>query len=149
MWYNLVHPGGDLMLHHATTHKYSFLSRGLPMQTSMPIADTLRIALEQSNAGLLTSLYADDAELCIVDRNRPPSSPLEIRGKDAISKFYEDICGRAMTHKIDDQIVGNDRIAFTETCQYPDGKKVVCAAMLHLQDGKIVRQVTVQAWDEH
>ena len=37
---------------------------------------------------------------------------------------------------------------YLENCSYPDGTKVVCLALLDLADGRIVRQVGVQAWDE-
>ncbi|MFC7539169.1 hypothetical protein ACFQU2_06385 [Siccirubricoccus deserti] len=35
----------------------------------------LKRALESSDADALTGLYAEDAEMTIVDRNRPPSAP--------------------------------------------------------------------------
>jgi hypothetical protein len=38
-------------------------------------------------------------------------------------------------------------LAFTRTCTYPDGKRVLCASNLELVGGKIVRQVSIQAWD--
>jgi len=41
-----------------------------------------------------------------------------------------------------------DRLAFTQSCAYPDGLKVYCSAMIELKDGKIARQTMVQAWDE-
>lgn len=38
-------------------------------------------------------------------------------------------------------------LAFTQACTYPDRAKVFCASVLELEDGKIVRQIAVQAWD--
>lgn len=116
--------------------------------TATRIADTLRLASEQRNAELLASLYADDAEVRVVDRNRTPSSPLVLRGKAAIAEFFKDICERDMTHRIEQQVVGENRLAFLEACKYPDGCHVLCAAVAELHQGKIVRQVCVQAWDE-
>ena len=53
-----------------------------------------------------------------------------------------------MTHRIDQEIVGDGQIAFTESCQYPDGTRVVAAEVFELSaDGKINRQTNVQAWD--
>jgi hypothetical protein len=40
------------------------------------------------------------------------------------------------------------RIAFNEACEYPDGTRVLGAQTLELRDGKVVRQVNVEAWDE-
>lgn len=112
------------------------------------IADTLRRAIEQRNAELLISLYADNAELRVVDRNRTPSSSLLLRGKQAIAEFLTDVCSRDMTHRVEQEVVGENRLAFLEACEYPDGCHVLCAMVLDLQGGKIVRQVNVQAWDE-
>jgi hypothetical protein len=53
-----------------------------------------------------------------------------------------------MTHTVEGGIADGDRLAFTQSCAYPDGMKVFCSAMLELKGGKIVRQTVVQAWDE-
>lgn len=53
-----------------------------------------------------------------------------------------------MTHTVETSVAEGNRLAFTETCVYPDGAKVFCQAMLELKDGKIARQAVVQAWDE-
>lgn len=49
--------------------------------TATRIADMLRRATEQRNGELLVSLYADDAELRVVDRNQTPSSRLCCTGR--------------------------------------------------------------------
>ena len=46
------------------------------------------------------------------------------------------------------EVIGEDRVAFNEACEYPDGTRVLAATTLELQDGKIVQQVNVEAWDE-
>ena len=108
----------------------------------------LRRAIEGNDAEALAGLYAQDAVLRIIDRSHTPSAPLELRGREAIAALYRDICGRAMTHRIEDLVADGDRVSFTEACAYPDGLKVFCAAMIALKDGRIVRQTNVQAWDE-
>jgi hypothetical protein len=107
----------------------------------------LRQAIEARDRRTLTSFYADDAVMQIIDRDNPPSRPREIRGRDAISTYYDDVCGRAMTHRVEDGIAADNRLAFTQACTYPDGKQVLCSTTLQLADGRIVRQVAVQAWD--
>ncbi len=104
--------------------------------------------IEGLDAETLIGLYADDAELKIVNKNTTPSSPRELRGKEEISSYLREVCGRAMSHRIHDEVVGEDRVAFNETCVYPDGTKVLAATTLELRDGKVVRQVNVEAWDE-
>jgi ketosteroid isomerase-like protein len=111
------------------------------------IAD-LKRAIEGRDGTALANLYAPDAIVRIIDRDNPPSRPRELKGKAAIASFYEDVCGRNMSHQLENGIADGDRIAFTQSCAYPDGTKVFCSAMLELQDGKIARQTIVQAWDE-
>ncbi|TIW05498.1 MAG: nuclear transport factor 2 family protein [Mesorhizobium sp.] len=108
----------------------------------------IKKAIEGRDGKLLSSFYTDDALVRVVDRNNPPSKPREIRGRAAISIFWDDICSRAMTHKVDTTIAEGDSLAFMQACAYPDGTKVVCAAMLELKNGLIARQTVVQAWDE-
>jgi hypothetical protein len=110
--------------------------------------EALRRAIEQSDADSLTSFYAEEAEMLTVNRNTTPSSPQVLRGKEAIAEYLADVCGRDMTHRIENEVVGQDRIAFNEACEYPDRLRVLAAATLDVRDGHIVRQVNVEAWDE-
>ena len=71
-----------------------------------------------------------------------------LRGREAIAEYLKDVCGRDIKSCIEDEVVGEERIAFNEACQYPDGTRVLTATTLEVQDGKIARQVSVEAWDE-
>jgi ketosteroid isomerase-like protein len=97
---------------------------------------------------MLADFYADDAVLRIVDRNNPPSRPREVKGRSAIATFWDDICSRVMTPKVETTIAEGNRLAFTQACTYADGAKVFCIAALKLSRGKITEQTVVQAWDE-
>jgi len=108
----------------------------------------IKQALETRDGRMLSSFYADDALLHIVDRNNPPSKPREVKGKAAIGMFWDDICSRAMTHKVETSLEQGNRLAFSQACTYPDGMKVLCLAFCDLKGGKIARQTVVQAWDE-
>lgn len=110
--------------------------------------EAMRRAIEGLDADLLVGLYADDAELRIVNKSTTPSSPRELHGKEEIATYLRDVCGRAMTHRVHNEVIGEDRVAFNEACEYPDGTKVLAATTLDLRDGKVVRQVNVEAWDE-
>jgi hypothetical protein len=115
-----------------------------------PAFDTeaLRRGIEEHTAATLASLYADDAEVRIVDHNTQPSRPKVLRGRDEITEMLDDIYGRDMTHKLEQCVVQGDQIAFAESCQYPDGARVLAESMATLRDGKIVGQTMIQAWDE-
>jgi ketosteroid isomerase-like protein len=80
--------------------------------------EAFRHAIEQSNAESLTIFYADDAELLTVNRRTPPSSPEVLRGKEQIAEFLADVCGRDMTHRVENEVVGRDRIAFNEASEH-------------------------------
>ncbi len=110
--------------------------------------EVMRQAIENLDAEQLVGLYADDAEMLTVNRYTTPSSPKVLRGKEEITEHLRDVCGWAMTHRIENEVLGEDRVAFNEACEYPDGTKVLCAATLEVRDGKITRQVNVEAWDE-
>lgn len=107
----------------------------------------MKRAIESRDSTALAGFYADDAVMRIIDQDHPPSSPREVKGRPAIAAYYEDVCGRAMTHAVENGIGGGDRIAFTQSCRYPDGTQVFCSATIEVASGKIARQTTVQAWD--
>ena len=117
-------------------------------KTPTVTADTLKQAIESRDSRMLSSFYAEDALLRIVDRNNPPSKPREVKGRAAITTFWDDICSRAMTHRVETSIADGSRLAFSQACAYPDGMKVLCLALCELKGGKIARQTVVQAWDE-
>jgi nuclear transport factor 2 (NTF2) superfamily protein len=110
--------------------------------------ETLRQAIEERDAETLVGFYAEDAEVHTVNRNTTPSSPQVLRGKEQIAEYLRDVCSREMTHRVENEVVGENRIAFQEACEYPDGVRVLGAETLEVRDGKIVRQVNVEAWDE-
>ncbi len=105
-------------------------------------------AIEARDGRALSSFYAEDAELRVIDHNNPPSRPRMIKGKSAISAFWDDICSRMITHTVETTIAEDNRLAFTQACTYPNGARVFCIAALELKGGKIARQTVVQAWDE-
>ncbi len=110
--------------------------------------EAMRRAIEERDAETLVGFYAEDAELRTINRNSPPSSPMMLRGKEQIAQHLRDVCSREMTHRVQDEVVGEARIAFNEACEYPDGTRVLGAENLEVRDGRIIRQVSVEAWDE-
>jgi hypothetical protein len=53
-----------------------------------------------------------------------------------------------MSHRVEQEVVGEGRAAFAEACRYPDGTNVLCMTVLDVEGGRIVRQLAIQAWDE-
>ncbi|MBD0674957.1 nuclear transport factor 2 family protein [Streptomyces sp. CBMA156] len=108
----------------------------------------LREGIERRDAETLLALYAEDAELRMVDRRTQPSHPLVMHGREEIGAMLDDIYGREMTHKLEQVVVQGDHAAFLESCRYPDGVRVLMSSMAGLRDGRIVDQTSLQAWDE-
>jgi hypothetical protein len=117
------------------------------MQTDGINVANLNRAIETRDAHTLSSFYADNAVVRIIDCDNPPSKPRELKGRGAIIAYYDDVCSRAMTHDVECGLAEGNRLAFMQTCAYPDGPRVFCAAMIELTDGKISKQTVVQAWD--
>jgi ketosteroid isomerase-like protein len=108
----------------------------------------LKRAVEERDAEAQLALYAEDAEVRLVDRVNTPRSPRVLNGREEIRDWIEDLCARDMTHAVQTPVLGMDAVAFTEACRYPDGTNVLCATVAEVSDGRIVRQVAIQAWDE-
>jgi hypothetical protein len=53
-----------------------------------------------------------------------------------------------MTHKMERCIVQGDEAAYSESCEYADGVRVLSESMISLRGGKIAEQTLIQAWDE-
>src|ERR1700752_3095295 len=121
-------------------------SKSKPKPKPVTVA-ALKRAIEGRKASAFAGMYADDAVLQVIDRDNPPSKPRSLQGKDAIASYFADVCGRDMTHKVESGVGVGNRLAFTQSCAYPDGTKVFCSAMVELKGGKIARQTVVQAWD--
>jgi ketosteroid isomerase-like protein len=107
----------------------------------------LRRAISTRDAGSVLALYADDASIELADSQNTPSRPRRIEGRDAIRAHLEDVYSRDMTHELDLVAASEDAVGYSVRCAYPDGTRVLCAAVAELRDGKIVREVGVQAWD--
>jgi hypothetical protein len=121
-------------------------SKSKPKSKPVTVAG-LKRAIEGRKANALAGLYAEDAVVQVIDRDNPPSKPRNLQGRSAITAYFEDVCGRDMTHTVEAGLAVGNRLAFTQSCAYPDGTKVFCSAMIDLKGGKIARQVVVQAWD--
>jgi ketosteroid isomerase-like protein len=117
--------------------------------TTTDTMSTIRTATEARDADALIALYADDAQVTVVDSARPPSSPTTLRGRGEIADFVRQTTDSDMTHQVRDEVRGDDRLAYTVHCRYPNGARVLCATIADLDGaGHITNQTIVQAWDE-
>ena len=82
----------------------------MPTNVHAVTVSEIKYAIENRDGRRLASMYADDAVLRIVDRDNPPSKPREIRGKKAIAAYWDDVCGRTMTHKVEEAFAKHDEL---------------------------------------
>jgi SnoaL-like domain len=117
------------------------------MTQNSPTIAGIRKAVETRDAESLKALYAANAVLTIIDQDNPPSRPRTIKGSRDIGAFLDDVYARDMQHTLDHGIVDGKHLAFVEGCSYPDGIHVIASTMAELGPNGIVKQTTVQAWD--
>ena len=98
--------------------------------------------------GALLPLYHEDVEYVTVDKNNMPSSPRVLRGRAAVGEYLKEAASHGVISHIEMPVVSDERAAVAFNCRYPDGTRVLCNSILELEDGLIVRQTDVQAWDE-
>ncbi|WP_393916251.1 nuclear transport factor 2 family protein [Halostreptopolyspora alba] len=110
--------------------------------------DTLRHAVEDRDSEAMLSLFTEDAEYELINRNAPPGSPHALHGREEIGAAVRDVFSRDMTHELVSVVIEEDHAAYEELCTYPDGSRVLAIAMLDLTDGRIASCRTIEAWDE-
>ena len=110
--------------------------------------DTLVRAIEARDAAAQIPLYAEHAEVQVIDPHHPPRAPMTLRGKRAIASWITDICSLNMSHRVVDLVEGGSLVAFTEEGRYRDGARVLSTSTAVIKHGQIARQRIVLVWDE-
>ena len=103
----------------------------------------MRRAIERCDPDLILGFYAEEANLSIVNADVPQASPFELSGKAEIAKHLRAAFGQETSHRLEGEVVGEDRVTFREACEYPDGGRVLVETTLEVRDGKIIRQEDV------
>jgi hypothetical protein len=91
--------------------------------------------------------FDEKAEWVEYRRNAPPASPNRMCGKSEIGACLGRVKSSNVRFELSDGVLGRTRAAFCVTCTLSSGRKVIEQVIVHLKDGKIVRQVDVEAWD--
>ena len=91
--------------------------------------------------------YAEEAEWIEYRHISPPRAPNRMIGKHQIAYFLRGVCSADFDITIADEVITPNRVAFSVDCAFPDGKHVFEHIIARIEDGKIVRQVDVEAWD--
>ena len=102
--------------------------------------ETFKRGYEEWDIEALLALYADEVELIQIDRDNPPSAPRTRHGSDVLRGMLEHCAGagvvaRWRTRSRARSARGDDH------CEFPGGRRVA-NAILELEDGRIVRELT-------
>jgi len=104
-------------------------------------------AYESQDIKAWVSFYAKDAEWIAYRHDAPPRSPSRVVGTQQIAAFLHRVQATKVRLSIADEVVGPTRAAFCVTCTLPSGRRVIENVIIHHCNGKIARQVDVEAWD--
>ena len=111
--------------------------------------EALRHAIERCDPDLILGFYSEEANLSIVNAQAQRSTTFELCGKAEIAKHLRAAFGQQASHRVEGEVVGEDRITFREACKYPDGDRVLVETTLEVRHGKILRQEDVVTNDIH
>jgi hypothetical protein len=101
-----------------------------------------RAAASLRDTAAWAEFYADQAKWIEYRHNAPPRAPHRLVGKAQIAAFLRAVAAENIT-----LVLSDERAAFSLTCTFLDGRRIVEHTILHLKDSQITRQVDVEAWD--
>jgi len=104
-------------------------------------------AFERKDVEAWSMFYADDAEWIEYKPSAPPRDPVRMLGKQRSTEFLEAVARSGLELTLADEVLGTERAAFSVSCTFPDGRRVFEHTIVQIVDGKIARQVDVEAWD--
>ena len=108
---------------------------------------SFRAAFEAGDVDRRLAFYAPHAEWIEYRHTTPPRSPHVMRGHEEIKHFLHGVIAAPITMAITNEVMDHRRAAFTLTIRFDDGRRVIENIILEHRDGKVVRQIDVEAWD--
>ena len=109
--------------------------------------ERIKRAFEGKDAAAWAELYADDAEWIEYSDATPPRAPRRLVGKAAITAKLKGVCGADLAIKVSDAIAGDSIASFRVWVTFPNGDRIIEQVLVEHLDGKITKQVDVEAWD--
>jgi hypothetical protein len=100
----------------------------------------LRSAIERGAPNSMLEFYADDAGVRVLDGD---ALVFEVEGKAEVAKYLRTVHERPAVHRVENEVLAEERIFFEESCEYPNGTRTVVETRLEVRDGEISRQVDV------
>jgi ketosteroid isomerase-like protein len=104
-------------------------------------------SFERRDAERWAEFYAEDAEWIEYKPSAPPRNPAKMIGRERIEEFMASLERSEIEITLADEVPGRERAAFSVDVTLPDGRHVFEHTIVHVEDGRIARQVDVEAWD--
>jgi ketosteroid isomerase-like protein len=104
-------------------------------------------AFERKDAERWAQFYTEDAEWIEYKPSAPPRDPVRMVGRERIAEFLASLEMSEIEITLSDEVLGDGRAAFSVDVTLPDGKRVFEHTIVHIEDGRVARQVDVEAWD--
>jgi hypothetical protein len=100
-------------------------------------------AIESGNTQYQLALYADCAEIRIVDSDRPAHAPQILRGRSAIATWIGGAYASQKNHRVVDFTADPPSLTLIEECEGPAGAPVSLARSAEVSGGQITRETAV------
>lgn len=108
---------------------------------------SFKAAFERRDLARWAAFYADDAEWIEYQPSLSSREPRRMRGKRQIGDFLRWVCRADIDVHLSDEVVGDERAAFSVRSVFPDGREVFEHVIIYTSSGLVTRQVDVEAWD--
>jgi len=110
--------------------------------------DSYKQAFLSQDVERWASFYAPDAEWIEYRHTNPPRAPHRMVGQTEIRAFLGRVKASNISIEITDEIPGPTRAAVCVRCTLADGvRRIIEHVIIHYANGRITRQVDVEAWD--
>jgi hypothetical protein len=100
-------------------------------------------AIESGDTSHQLALYADCAEMQIIDPDRPVHAPQVLRGRPAIAAWIGGVYSRHEIHRVVDFTADSESLVLIEECQGPGGARFRFARSVQVSGGQITRETAV------
>lgn len=105
----------------------------------------LSSAIEAGDASYRLALYADRAEVTIIEAEHPGKPSQVLHGKAAIRQWLDGLGSREIRHRVVDPSAEATHVHFVEECAYPDGRELRYDCDADVCRGQIVHESVIVA----
>ena len=89
------------------------------------------------------SLYAEDAEVLVVEYGTHTAAPQTLKGRSAIGGWIARMCSDSLSIRVVDHVETETELTVIAECRDSDGALGVYSSTARLHDGLLVRQHVV------